>query len=379
MLLDKIALPAFALKFALVRAGERLGLGARGAVPLSLDELDADWFAAHMGAGTLPESALVTGGSSGTTQRRGFALNWGAGTNLPADVFVKMSASLGTRLTGAISGAMENEAWFYNALRPKLGIEAPAGYYAAFDAFSGSSIQVIEDVAATKGAVFLNALTPISRDMAEGQMALLAALHGQGKALAVQPGTPKTYCEFMGLSNDRAMIKTFHFRGLKKAADTLPPRFRARMSESWNAVLASIAAHKTLPHTVIHSDVHPGNWYQCNDGRMGLMDWQCVTRGHWSRDLAYCLSAGLTIENRRAWERDLIALYLGRLAAAGGDAMPFDDAFTHYRRQLPSALGYWTPTYAPPPFFPAMQPEEFAAEIVLRTATAIDDLDALHL
>ncbi len=375
--LDRIALPFIALRFLSAKGVEAVGLGNQSQVPLSLDRLDGDWFAQHLGAGAALYDIEVTGGSTGTTERRGFALDWAGDTNLPRDVFVKMSASFGTRITGGISGAMENEAWFYNELRPRLTLEAPYGYYAAFDRFSGRSVQVIEDVGTTKGAQFLDALTPITRDMAEGQMKLLAALHGQGKALAQSPGTPQTYQRFMAVSNARALIKIFHFRGLDKAGDALPEGIRKHKKETWAATLHSIAQHADLPHTIIHCDVHPGNWYQRGDGAMGLMDWQCVVRGHWSRDLAYCLSAGLTIENRRAWERDLIALYLDCLAAEGGDSLPFDQAFDLYRGQIPSALSYWTPTYAPPPLFPEMQPEDVAHEVVLRTATAMDDLDSL--
>lgn len=378
-MLDRIALPFIALRFLAAKAMEGVGLGDQSQVPLSLEGLDSDWFAHHVGAGAALSALDITGGSSGTTERRGFALEWAGNSNLPRDVFVKMSASFGTRITGGISGAMENEAWFYNQLRPRLTLEAPFGYYAAFDHFSGRSVQVIEDVGATKGARFLDALTHITRDMAEGQMKLLAALHGQGKALAQNPGTPQSYENFITVSNARAMIKTFHFRGLAKAGDALPASIRARQAETWAATQHSIAQHSQLPHTVLHCDVHPGNWYQRNDGVMGLMDWQCVCRGHWSRDLAYALSAGLTVENRRAWERDLIVLYLDHLAAEGGDALPFDQAFDLYRSQLASALSYWTPTYAPPPLFPAMQPEAVARTVVLRIAIAMDDLGTLDI
>ena len=72
--------------------------------------------------------------------------------------------------------------------------------------------------------------------------------------------------------------------------------------------------HQSEPNVFLHSDVHIGNWYQSGLGRMGLCDWQCPSRGHWSRDVAYAISAALTVENRRSWERDLLARYLERLA-----------------------------------------------------------------
>jgi hypothetical protein len=39
-----------------------------------------------------------------------------------------------------------------------------------------------------------------------------------------------------------------------------------------------------------------------------LYDWQGIGAGGWALDLSYALSAGLDIEDRRNWERDLITL-----------------------------------------------------------------------
>jgi hypothetical protein len=44
--------------------------------------------------------------------------------------------------------------------------------------------------------------------------------------------------------------------------------------------------------------------------------------------------SGLDIESRRAWEHDLLRLYLDRLGENGGKAPGFDDAWLHYRQQV---------------------------------------------
>ena len=45
---------------------------------------------------------------------------------------------------------------------------------------------------------------------------------------------------------------------------------------------------------------------------MGLCDWQCISRGHWARDLAYAIchhaDRWRTVES---WERELVARYVG--------------------------------------------------------------------
>jgi hypothetical protein len=121
---------------------------------------------------------------------------------------------------------------------------------------------------------------------------------------------------------------------------------------------------------------------------MGLCDWQCVTRGHWSRDLAYALSSTLDVEQRRSWEVELIQHYLDELAErTGSSPMEFEEAWLRYRQQLPGALFMWTPTLAvahvvgrlrvPPMLFPLMQTWEISYESVRRIATAMSDLESL--
>jgi hypothetical protein len=123
--------------------------------------------------------------------------------------------------------------------------------------------------------------------------------------------------------------------------------------------------------------VHLKNWFIAASGEMGLNDWQCSSKGNWARDLAYVLSTSLSIEDRRASERDLLRYYLDRLHAAGGARIGFEDGWKLYREQLFSALAWWTGTLGQPPEAPKMQPPETSIEFIKRMSHAIDDLDAL--
>ncbi|PRC56746.1 phosphotransferase, partial [Mycobacterium sp. ITM-2017-0098] len=77
------------------------------------------------------------------------------------------------------------------------------------------------------------------------------------------------------------------------------------------------------PHTVMHGDAHPGNLY-FRDGQAGLLDWQAVRRGHPGRGLAYTMVTSMTAESRRECQRDLLDVYRGALAAAGGPELDRD-------------------------------------------------------
>jgi len=102
---------------------------------------------------------------------------------------------------------------------------------------------------------------------------------------------------------------------------------------------------------------------------MGLLDWQCVSAGHWSRDVAYALSTLLSIDQRREWEDDLIDRYHD----AAQLTETLEEAKSRYRAQIPGALLMWAPTLYRPRGFPAMQPEQLARTLLQRILTAIVD------
>lgn len=315
-------------------------------------------------------------GSSGTTYRRRLRVAYddaGRAAGLPATVFTKAALSLRQRVTQAVTGPVE--ARFYLELRPRLGVEAPVCFHGVVDDRRMTSITVLEDLSATKDVTFLSPTTRVSREDAEQVIDLLATVHGTLAGTA--PGWAKTYQGMWADAHAMVGVERYFLRCFDEAGDLLDPAVRADPPRAWRAVLASIALHDVRPATVLHNDVHLGNWYRTADGRMGLCDWQAVVRGHWSRDLAYALSTTLTTADRRAWERDLVARYADALAAAGGERVTADAAWEDYRRQVWGALAYWAPTYSPPRLMPSdMQPREVSGELLRRISAACADLDA---
>jgi aminoglycoside phosphotransferase (APT) family kinase protein len=196
-----------------------------------------------------------------------------------------------------------------------------------------------------------------------------------------RPAWLRSYPEWWQAASSATYIRRYHHRGQASADDEeiTPLRLRGRSTTIWQKFVASIDAHRDLPRTLIHGDVHLGNWYRTGSGAMGLCDWQCISVGHWSRDLAYALTSALSIEQRRGWERELIALYLQRLAEAGGDVLDFATTWDLYRQQTLGALVMWTPTHQPPRFLPAMQPKSMTSEMLCRILTAVDDLGAIDV
>jgi hypothetical protein len=73
-------------------------------------------------------------------------------------------------------------------------------------------------------------------------------------------------------------------------------------------------------------------------------DFQNCGPGDPFRDVVYCMSTALTIDNRRAWQEDLVPFYLKKLQESGGPALSEADAWKAMRLQSLTALAFWTLT-----------------------------------
>jgi hypothetical protein len=364
---------------ALTRPPARL----RDDVPWSAEAITPDWITAVM-CGAHPEARAThvraSGGHQGSSVRRQIHVRWneaGVAARLPAELFAKTTPTLLTRLSSGMAAAGEGR--FFRELRGELAIEAPAMIHSAYDRASGRSIHLFEDLVATHKARFCNNRTAISRAQAEQIVDTLAALHGRYYA------SPRFETDLRWVTSYEAFFRTGANNGIREghdlamiaAADEIPAAVLARKDEIWPAALRSLALHEREPRTLLHSDVHLGNWYETGVGAMGLCDWALVCKGHWSRDVAYALMTTLAIPDRRAWEQDLLRRYLARMRELCGLALGFDEAFARYRQQACAALLMWTPTLCHPPTMPDMQPEEMSREMIARITAAIADLDAL--
>jgi aminoglycoside phosphotransferase (APT) family kinase protein len=354
---------------------------AYGDIPVSYGAITADWLTLTLGRAH-PEAAVagfrLDVPDQGTSNRRRIFIEWnaaGRAAGLPASVFCKASHDLVNRIILSAAGA-HSEVTFYNEIRPLIDIEAPRAFFAAYDPVSYASIVVLEDMAGE--VTYCSSRTRVTRPMVEDQLDLLATLHGRFyDAKDAVLGRLYTFPgRFTNLIRNYGLQQVCE-NGFAAAEPVIPARLFARAAEIWPATLRSVERNAALPPTVAHGDVHLGNWYRTHDGRMGLGDWQAVARGHWSRDLAYVLATALAIEDRRAWERDLVERYLDALSRAGGPVVGVEDAWIELRRQSFTALAYWTMTLTPSGDMPDMQTAATTLEFIGRLATMMDDHDAL--
>ena len=355
-------------------------------VPCTPYAVTPEWLTAVL-CGKVPGAVVthveVKPASAGTHERHQLKVSYneeGRRAGLPVSIFTKSLPSIVTRMIGGFNGTARVEGSFFTQIRPQLEIEAPLCYHSAYDRRTFAAIHLLEDLVATKSATFCNHKTYVTRAMADNMIDLLAALHGRfygDPTLAERYRWLASYPRWFTIGAAKMGTEYYTRKAFDAAAHVIPEEVMARRDDVWPATMRALALHDSEPQGLIHSDVHIGNWYRTGAGQMGLCDWQCLSRGHWSRDFAYAVTASLTPDNRRSWERELLARYVERFAEKTGVKPDFDLSFLRYRQQIVHALAMWTITLCHSPLLPNMQPEDTTLTMIERMTTAMADLDAL--
>ncbi len=343
--------------------------GWRG-LPRTVEDIDAAVLSDVMG--TTVRSVRVLRSDAGTSSRARLVLT---GKDVPESVFVKNAAkTAATRLMGELGRLGHTEVRFYSQLAPQL-TGVPKAYGAAFDAWTGRYLLVLEDLPA-ESCEFPDTLHPISVDQASLILELLAELHATfWDRLPSNGRGPLGWLYTPSGDVTSLLTGSLMNTSIKRLAERtsfpvdIPIEKGRFIADNYRAVAALI---DRPPHTVMHGDAHPGNMY-FHGGKAGLLDWQAVRRGHPSRELAYTLITSLTPEDRLATQRDLLDHYRRALAAAGGPELHRDDLWLRYRQG--ALYGYVAPLITAG--MGGMQVENIAMEGLRRGVAALDDLETI--
>jgi thiamine kinase-like enzyme len=353
-------------------------------LPISYELISDEWLTKAI-CGNTPGAEVVSHrldvADEGTSNRRGIFLEYNRAGNdagLPPKIFCKATQSLEARFVLGLNRCTEGETIFYNNIRPLLDIEAPVALFANVDRESLNSILLLEDVA--DKVTFCDHKTPINFEQARNQVELLAKLHGffyNNPEKCQLLDMYLTFEEWADITEEGINWSEGRIRGFLAGKEVIPPRLFARADEVDPLTVKAFHSHAQLPRTMVHGDTHLKNWYITKDGNMGLGDWQVGARGCGLRDLAYVIATSLAIEDRRAWEDQLVRHYLDCLEKEGGSPLTFDETWQVYRQQMLCALAMWTFTLSPAPGAPEMQPPETSLAFINRISHAVDDLASL--
>ncbi len=261
----------------------------------------------------------------------------------------------------------EPEARFFSELAPMLDLRMPRAVYAGVDPANHHGIVILHDLVA-EGAEFLTALSPYSTDQVAATLGELAKLHAQSWDTAklddawLQPVVAK-FTDYRTTEFLQELLDG-------ERGTPLPDRVRSaeRLKEG---VTAAFAVTENERRCVVHGDAHAGNLYLDRAGDPGICDWQIVSRGHWSFDVAYHLAASLELPERQRSESALVRDYLDRMRGFGIDMPEWDDAWRAYERALVYGYNLWAVTTTVDP--------RITNEFVHRLGTAVADHDSMEL
>lgn len=313
-------------------------------IPTEIAGLDADWFRAALRVDH-PDLAVrdvrITQVIEGTCTKIRIALDYADGSAAgPATMMLKGGFAAHSHM---FLGMHQTEMLYYRDIAPRAVFDTPRSWFAGLDPANGRSAVLLEDMDA-RGVHWLGALAPLDwRDETAfiDMLARFAAQWWDSPEFAAGGGLdwvihsyereaadyiayylePERWAEFMRMPRCAGLPRSLQDREQMRAAlDALAKRL------------------DTQPTTLSHGDTHLGNLYLNPDGSPGFLDAQ-PRRAPWVKDFAYQMTAALDIEDRRNWEKPLLARYLRRLAEAGVAAVPsFEEAWYDYRCEIAYGL-----------------------------------------
>lgn len=344
------------------------------ALPNTLEEITAEWLTAALGSnypGVKVNSVFHGTQVAGTGMKVRLLLDYNAAghaARLPATMWIKGALH---EYAKNIRAAFQREVLFYREVAPLDIVRSPKAYFAQSDAEAGQGLVLMEDLLASNSS-FGDPTQPASVDRVAATLKMQAGLHGRWWR---SPELSK-FGERGGSLRSDGVIDRLMAPPSWNAAMSMPRshgipeplRDGARVHQ---AIHKMLAANDRLPECLLHGDPHLGNMYFTSDGGIGFLDWQRMMRGPWIWDVAYTLCGFLSIEDRRAHERELLAAYLDGLKHAGGEPPTFEVAWQLYQAQL-----FYGMVWSVVP--PGTQPEDVIASVCTRFAVAIADHDAFR-
>jgi len=340
-------------------------------VPTNWDELTPEWMTAALASdfpGAVVAAVRVHSRDDGTNRRARLALTYSAGSG-PATVFLKGADPAHKELIKLTSGLFHEPRLF--ASEVELPIEHPRVFAAMLDETTEDFVLVMEDLTA-RDADARDATRPMSPEEAASGVRELAGLHGRfwGTRGLEHPGLDwlEPFRPWSGMEIAPLPV------AIEAIGDAATPEIRALtpqrlFGEIWTGYIETLTSSS---QTLLHGDPHIGNTYVLPGGRVGFLDWQVVRRGNWSLDLGYFLQGALTVEDRRAHERDILRDYREALALPASETPSDEEIWTRYRASTAHGLALWLATASAGE---AWQRPDIARALAVRYSRAFVDLE----
>ncbi len=289
------------------------------------DEITTEWLSAALGDGAVEIASVERIGTGQMSQNHRVAYRGEAGDG--HTVVVKLASDDATsRATGVGLGAYLREITFYQQLAPRIGGPVPRCHLAVYDDAEGWFTLVLDDVSPAVQGDQIEGCTPYQ---AETAMRALAQVHAPVLGDLAVGSAP-----WLNQPNplNEALLRAVFSGFLERYGERLDPQ-HVKVCERLIPSVDGWYADRRPPLGLSHGDYRLDNLL-FGDGTCHVVDWQTVAWGPALLDASYFLGNGLTVEDRRAHERDLLRAYYEELRANGVTSFDWDTCWEEYRRQV---------------------------------------------
>lgn len=310
-------------------------------IPESPEQVSAEWMtralsrSGHLGDGEVTglEFSFIGTGKMGDNAR--FTLSYsGDRGNAPTTVVGKFPGDERARAMAGAQGAYYAEVMFYRELAGRTTMRTPVIYANEIADDRCAFVILMEDMApAAPGSQLVGESLDNTR-LALGEAAKLAAAFYGNDAVG-RCDYVMTQARDDGGEFGQALLQQSWPGFLQRFGHGISDECR-RFGERYVDSHARFVTRFNGPKTLAHGDFRSENILFHGDMAC-TVDWQTTMETSPLADAAYFLGGSVALEQRRAWERDLVRDYSEQLASLGVD-LGFDACWEQYREQAMHGL-----------------------------------------
>lgn len=252
----------------------------------------------------------------------------GDASNAPTTLVGKFPAADETaRAMAGAQGAYYNEVMFYRELAPATAMRVPTIYGSALSEDRTEFVLLMEDMAPAEPGNNLVGESRAHAEQALAEVARLAAAFYGDDSLADRDYVVTPARDDGGEFGGALMTQSW---------PGFVDRFGHGMSEEMIAFGERYVRNHVHfvnrfkgPKTVVHGDFRSENILFGPQGAT-TVDWQTVSESSVLTDAAYFMGGSLGLDDRRAWEKELVEMYRVELDKAGV-SLSYQDCWDQYR------------------------------------------------
>lgn len=257
------------------------------------------------------------------------------GADAPATVVGKFPArEASTRQMAGEQGAYYNEVMFYRHLADRTAMRTPRIFANAISADRQTFTLIMEDLSpAEPGSQLVPATLEQIHQVAAQAARLATAFYGDA-SLAAHDFVQSPLSDG-GAAIAQSYLKQCWPGFLERFGDALSEechRFGSRYVDHH----AAFATRFRGPRTLAHGDLRAEN-ILFGAGECCVIDWQTMIEASPLTDLSYFMGSSVDVDDRRRWERDVVAGY-GDVLQQLGVQLDADDCWSQYREQAMHGL-----------------------------------------